>query len=411
MAREARARSRRRGVGSITSYNIKAGLRWRWQLRVPLDPELPEAGTRLAGRGGYATMEQADQALQDARKDIRDQRRVATSAGRPTIAAYAETWVSGLRLANSTVHGYRKIIRNHVAPALGSLRLDQLTATRLAKHYRDLAVDGRRDSKGLGAGLSSNTINKVHVLIGAMLDAAVDDGHLSVNVARKSRTVQAPTGKQIRAEQEEIVTWTAVELSDFLAWSRDVYRDELHPLWHLIAHTGMRRSEALALRWGDIDFAHLRVSIRRAADVTLSNVTKSTKTGSARVVDIDQATADVLRAERALRGSLSLDLARAGSYAFGLLDGTMRSPTSITERWRRRVRQAQSDIGTEHLKPLSIKGLRHTHATLLLELGIHPKVVQERLGHSNISTTMNIYSHVTPTMQRDAVERLSMLFS
>jgi integrase len=377
---------------------------------VPLDPEQPEAGTRLAGRGGYLTAEVADNALQEARKDIRDQRRIST-AGRPTISSYAEQWVDGLQLANSTVHGYRKIIRNHVSPALGALRLDQLTATRLARHYRELAVDGRRDEKARGSGLSANTINKVHVLIGALLDAAIDDGHLSVNVARKSRTVRAPTGKQIRAAQEEIVTWTAPELAAFLRWARDTHRDELHPLWHCIANTGMRRSEALALRWGDIDFTHLRISVRRAADVTLANTTKSTKTGSARVVDIDQATADILKAERALRGSLSLDLARPGAYAFGLVDGSMRSPTSVTERWRRRVRQAQAALGSEHLKTLSIKGLRHTHATLMLELGIHPKVVQERLGHSNISTTMNIYSHVTPTMQRDAVQRLSLLFS
>lgn len=402
--------SRRRGVGSITSYSTKAGTRWRWQLRIPVDHETPDGPTRLSGGAGFLTAEAADDALQAARRKIREQQRVS-SKGAPTVADYAEQWVSGLRLANSTVNGYRKIIRNHVTPQLGTLRLDQVTATRLARHYRELMDHGRNDTKGAGQPLSANSVNKVHVLIGAMLDAAIDDGHVSVNVARKSRTVQAPTGKQIRAAQEEVVTWTAKELRAFLDWNRDVYRDELYTLWSCFASTGMRRSEALALRWADIDQAHLKISVRRAVDVTQRNVTKSTKTGNARVVDIDQALADEFKALKSLRGSLSLDLARPNAYVFGDINGEMRTPTAVTERFRRRVRQAQTALGVHSIKTLTIKGLRHTHATLLLEIGIHPKVVQERLGHSNISTTMNIYSHVTPTMQRDAVERLSMLLS
>lgn len=75
-------------------------------------------------------------------------------------------------------------------------------------------------------------------------------------------------------------------------------------------------------------------------------------------------------------------------------------------RWDVRVRAMARDLGERSPKRVSLHGLRLTHATLLLELGVHPKVVQERLGHSSISTTMNIYSRVTPTMQRDAVERL-----
>lgn len=68
-------------------------------------------------------------------------------------------------------------------------------------------------------------------------------------------------------------------------------------------------------------------------------------------------------------------------------------------------------LGDDTVTPLSLHGLRHTHATLLLAAGVHPKVVQERLGHSDISVTMSVYSHVTPTMQRDAVDRLAALFS
>lgn len=377
-------------------------------MRVPVNPEHREDGDRQAGKAGYLTAEAADDALQEARKKLRDLGTIVRG-GPPSIGDYSLQWIAGLSLENSTIESYRKIVRNHVGPYLGSIKLDQLTATRLARHYRELSDHGRKDAQHLGEGLSANSVNKVHVVIGAMLDAAIDDGHIGVNPARKSRTVKAPTGKQIRAQRPELETWTAADLRRFLDWDRG--DDPLYPLWHLLAHTGMRRGEAVALRWGDVDLSGLRVSIRRAADITKRNAVKTTKTGNARVVDIDQETADVLRAWKGQRGALSLDLARPGAYMFANLEGEMRAPNEVGARWAYRVKKARLELGEEHVKHLTIKGLRHTHATLLLELGVHPKVVQERLGHSQISTTMNIYSHVTPTMQKDAVARLAQLLS
>lgn len=398
--------SRRRGVGSITSYKTKAGERWRWQLRAPIDPESPEAGTRLAGQAGYATMRAADAGLQDARRKLREHVRV-TAAGAPTIAVYAGEWLDGLRLEASTVQGYRRIVRNHVIPRLGATRLDRLTASGLSAHYRFLEREGRRDGKRTGEPLSASSVNKVHVVIGAMLDAAIEDGHIAVNVARKRRAVQAPTGKQVRAQRPEVETWTAHQLAAFLAWDRDVFDDDLFTLWHVIAYTGVRRSEALALRWGDIDMKHERVSIRRALDTARKGQVKSTKTGGGRAIDVDATTVAVLRSYKAVRGSIHLLHAHAEAYVFGNLNGDLRAPNEISRRWVYRVGAAQT-AGVE-LPRLTLKGLRHTHATLLLEAGTPAKVVQERLGHADIATTMNIYSHVTPTMQRSAADRFAEL--
>lgn len=400
--------SRRRGAGTIVEYPTAQGIRYRWILPVPVDPENADLGTRKASRGGYRTVKEADVGLRSALAD-RDQARKITTRSVMTVGVYAEQWVSVLTLEASTIHGYRKIIRNHVTPQLGGIPLTKLTATRLAQHYRALEQHGRRDNKQPGTGLSANTVNKVHVLIGAMLDAALDDGHVLTNVAKKRRTVKAPTGKQIRAERPEIHTWTAAQLTAFLVWDRDTYQDDLHPLWHTIAHTGLRRSEALALRWGDIDTQAGRISLRRAADTTRRDATKSTKTGTARPIDIDPETAALLKAWKAKRGSIALQLARADAYVFGDDNGRLRKPDDIGRRWTHRVTTARAALGADDLPPITLHGLRHTHATLMLGLGIHPKVVQERLGHSNISTTMNIYSHVTPTMQKDAVTRLAEL--
>ena len=397
-------RSRRRGRGALYRYKTKAGERWRWQLYVPVDPEQPDGEMRRTGAGGFRTMGDADDALRDAVKRLKAQEMFATE-GSPTVAAYAQQWLAGLRLEASTLRGYSNIIRNHVTPHLGNVRIDKLTATRLARHYRELESSGRRDGKRTGEPLSANSVNKVHVVIGSLLDAAIDDNLISHNPARKRRTVKAPTGKLIRANRPEIKTWSAEELHAFLHWNRTVFDDDLHTLWRTIAWTGMRRSEALALRWGDVDLRAGRVSIRRAADVTARNVAKTTKTGGARVVDIDAATVDVLRSYKAVRGSVALSLARPDAYVFANDRGEIRAPNEISRRWSYRVSKAQELL--EDLPRVTLKGLRHTHATLLLEMGEHPKIVQERLGHSTITTTMNTYSHVTPSMQRSAIDRLA----
>lgn len=396
-------RSRRRGHGSLLPYATKSGTRWKFQIYVPVDPEHPELGVRRHTRGGFATDEEADTAMQAALTKRRNAEKFNTTS--PTLEAYSTDWLKGLRLAASTIQGYEKIVRNHLVPKLGELRVDKLTATRIARHYRELETNGRRDGINTGKPLSANTVNKVHIVLGAILDAAIDDGLIATNPAKKKRTVNAPTGKQIRAQRPEIVTWSGAQLHAFLQWDRDELKDELFPLWRTIAFTGMRRSEALAIRWGDINFKTGKLSLRRAADVTARNKTKSTKTGAARVLDLDADTVSILKGYKAVRGSISLDLARAEGYAFGNDAGAIRSPNEISRRWAYRVGRAQDELDT--LPRITLKGLRHTHATVLLELGEHPKVVQERLGHSTITTTMNIYSHVTPTMQRNAIDRLA----
>ncbi len=396
-------RSRSRHAGSLGDYQTRKGRRWKFQIYVLIDPEKPELGEKRLTRGGFTDLEEAQAALTEA---IRKRARNEKFQGKtPTVGVYAEHWVSSLRLAASTIKGYRKIIRNHITPDLGRIRIDKLTATRIGSHYRELEKHGRKDEHGKGKPLSANSIHKVHVVLGAMLDAAIDDGLLSVNPSKKRRTVNAPKSSQVRAEKPEIVTWTGEQLGIFLTWNRDELKDELFPLWRLIAYTGMRRSEALALRWNDVNAKTGRVSIRRAVDTEDWTTTKTTKTGNARVIDVDADTLKVLASYKVARAEVSFELAKADAYVFGDDDGKLRSPDAMTSRWDRRMKWIVKVHKT--LPRVTIKGLRHTHATLLLELGEHPKVVQERLGHSTITTTMNIYSHVTPTMQKAAADRFA----
>ncbi|SJN37521.1 Phage integrase [Microbacterium esteraromaticum] len=399
-----RPRTRRRGRGSIQSYPTAEGKRWRYQIWVPVDPEQPDLGEKKFSRGGFATAADADAALQDALKQRDQQEKFGGKV--PTLGVYADAWVEGLKLADSSIAGYKKIIRNHLRPQLGHYPLDKLTPTRIARHYRDLEQHGRKDEQDKGGPLSANTVHKAHVVLGAILDAAIEDGHIATNPAKR-KAAKAPTTNQMRAEKPELVTWTADQLAALLAWDRDEKQDELFALWWVIANTGMRRSEALALKWNDLNTITSQISIRRAINTEDWTKTKTTKTGNARVIDIDAATVKVLASYKVARAELSFGLAKTDAYIFGDDDGQPRSPDAMTSRWDRRLKWAAKVKKFEHLPRVTLKGLRHTHATILMELGIPPKVVQERLGHSTITTTMNIYSHVTPTLQKNAVEQFA----
>ena len=244
----------------------------------------------------------------------------------PTIGEYADHWVAGLRLQNSTIQGYKKIIRNHLTPYLGTIRLDKLTATRIAAHYRALETSGRRDKPGYGKPLSANTVSKVHVLLAAMLDAAVDDGMILINPAKKKRTVNPPSSSQVRAQKPEIITWTGPQLQAFLTWNHEDLDDELFPLWRTIAYTGMRRSEALALRWSDLNFITGRIGL---AGPSTSPPQQHQDHQDRKRPRPRHRRRDARASSRpqADRGAISLGLARADSYVFGDDRGASVRPT------------------------------------------------------------------------------------
>jgi integrase len=197
------------------------------------------------------------------------------------------------------------------------------------------------------------------------------------------------------ARGAKINAWSDAELAAFLGATRD---ERLHVLWHTLAMTGMRRGEALALRWDDIDLEHGFISVSKSR-VGVDRVVRETPTKSdrARVVQIDPATIAVLRAHARAQLAELADAPEAleAHFVFTTAAGDPLIPCTVSHWFSRAV------VGAA-LPKLSLHGLRHTHATLLLQAGVPAKIVQERLGHRSITTTMDIYSHVTPGMDADA---------
>lgn len=395
----------RYGGGSVTKYTYRNKTRtvtkWRYQLHVTgLD-----SAKKLQGKSGFTTKKDAQAALRDAIKRLEEGKPMHSS--KKTLGAYTGEWIESRRLAASTLAGYRKIIRNHIDPHLGHYQITAITPTILNAFYKELQERGRKD-KQTGAPLSANSVNKVHALLSQILESAYGDDLVHENVAKKP-TVNPPRAKEIAAQKEEITVWSPAELTSFLQWDKESFGDDLYTLWLVYARTGLRRSEALALKWSDFNATQQTLAIRRAADSARAGATKPTKSGKARVLDLPQDVTATLKKWKSVRAQMAFEFGQADAFIFGNNTGGLRSPNEIGRRWTYRVKSAQESL--PELPRITLHDLRHTHATHLLAAGVHPKVVQERLGHSTISITLDLYSHLMPTTQRESVRQLEALYS
>lgn len=293
----------------------------------------------------------------------------------------------------SPVESYRRNVRVHVVPQLGDVPLQQLKPSRLNSFYADLLAGTNRRP------LSPRTVRYIHTILRRALQAAVRWGLVTRNVADQA---DPPSPKA--AAPRPMNTWSADELGRFLAAVRD---DRLYPLWLVLASTGLRRGEALGAYWTDLDLEAGRWQVRHtlvAVDHELQDSTPKTDQGR-RSVALDAGTVQVLRAWR--KSQLEEGLAWGPAWTdsgrvFTRGDGTDLHPERVSERFDRLMKASK-------LPHLTVHGLRHTHATLALQANVHPKVVQERLGHSSVAFTLDRYSHAIPAMQADAAEAVAAL--
>lgn len=404
---------RNNGEGGLSEYQTKAGTRYRITWREPIDPTGFTPGERQRSKGGFTDKRVATTELRKTLADIEEGRHVTTSG--LTVGEYASRWVDTRRIDPTTRAGYRRYIRLHINAHIGQLALDEVKVSTLAGLYRTLESEGRRSTGHLGEALSPNTVRKVHVLLGSILQAAVDDGLLLRNPARHPRA-EPPTARQIRDAQPEIHPWTADELDRFLGWADQQQTDQFRYLWTILGWTGLRAGELLGLRWGDVDLKASTIAVRRSRTLIRERGKEtieeesSAKSGRSRVVNFGPTTAAALRAQRGMLAEVDLRMvARDARVAARIDDRPLNY--GVLYKHLHRVIARHNRCSEPHLEVpvIGVHDLRHTHATLLLQAGVHPKIVQERLGHRTITITMETYSHVMPTMQEQAVAALEGL--
>ena len=308
-----------------------------------------------------------------------------------TVGEYLERWLKDYvrpNLAPRTAEGYEHILRKHLIPALGNITLIGLKAEHLQRYY----------SEKVAGGLSNMTVRHHHTVLHKALATAVGWGILSSNVAD---AVSTP-----RIQRQDMKTWDEEDVTRFLEAAK---RTQYYALFYTALFTGMRRSELLGMKWGDVDFVLSQLYVSRSLHCLKGGIIvfRPTKTAKGRrAIALSPSTFMVLSEHHqrcmakwaVLRVALTDD-----DLVFCHSDGKPYLPNTITHAWIKIVRRTG-------LKPIRLHDARHTHASIMLKQEVHPKIVQERLGHANIAVTLDTYSHVAPGLQRAAALRFDEAF-
>jgi integrase len=385
------------------------GSTWTYQFTVG---SARDGTRRTISKGGFARRKDADAALADALARYgKGDRRVLNRPSNQPLGDYLTGWLESRRptLKPSTLAGYEAVVRSWVVPHIGAVRLAEVTPTVLTKLYTHLRAHGgkptpaeRRQARifgrpAVGTPLGTRSVQSVHTVLHMALTDAVEQGLLQVNPTTQIPKRQRPTHRNRRQADKH---WDADEAARFLAATTG---DRLYPLWALLLDTGARRGEACGLRWASVDLDARLVTIKaNRVHAGRRVVEGTTKTDRVRTVDLDPRTTTVLRgwrkAQMAERLAAGPGYVESG-YVFTSEVGEPIRPDSLTYAFTKATRAAGvPDIG--------VHGLRHTAATLLLAAGVQPHVVQERLGHADISITLGLYSHALPKQRADAARLL-----
>jgi len=249
-----------------------------------------------------------------------------------------------------------------------------LTPTHIEAFEAALTRDGYVKGRKAGQGLAAQTVLHVHRTLSQALAHAVKTGVLFKNPAEQVRPPRPP--------RREIAILSKPEIATLLHAAGPLYLPIL-----VAVTTGVRRGELLGLRWSDIDLKGARLTVNQSLERLAGKTTfKSPKTaGSRRTITLPGITVEALRQHQGIRAAL----------VFAHPDGSPWDPDSLTKAFDKLVRECG-------VRRITFHGLRHTHISHQLMDGVHVKVVSERAGHANVTTTLSVYAAFIPTLQADA---------
>ena len=301
------------------------------------------------------------------------------------VADFLEVWKT--RVRPQTWQRYESYFRRQVLPTLGRVRLDGLTAQHFERLYAQLLSDG----------LSAQTVIHVHRVVHVALKHALRSGLVAYNVAER---VDPP-----RAHRTMMHTLSGDEARRFLVAASG---DRLEALYTLALTTGMRQGELLGLHWRDVDLGKRRLSVNvalhRLGGKFVFDEPKSAS--SRRSLELSVLAVEALRRHRVRQAQERLAAGERWVDLDLVFPNEVGNPINVSNLIPRSFHPLLEKAGVPRIR---FHDLRHTAATLLLEQGEHPKVVQEMLGHSQIGLTLDTYSHVTPGMHRKAADTFDRL--
>jgi len=298
-----------------------------------------------------------------------------------TLAEYLDRWLRTIKqsVAPTSWKRYEYAVANQLKPFIGGVRLAKVEPVHVEQLYVTLQANG----------CSPRVIQLAGVTLVAALEHAVSLRLLRFNPGRSIRKPLVPRG--------EMKVWDAANVALFL---KAAMSDRLHAMYVLALSSGLRQGELIGLQWPDIDFDGDAVTVQRSLEEISGKVRiKEPKTGKGHRIDLPQFAMEAMRDHRA-------DMLAEGNIAAPVFCAPEGGWLRKGNVYRRSFMPMVKAAGVPRIR---FHDLRHTHATLLLLAGENVKVVSERLGHASIKVTLDTYSHVLPSMQKAAAEKLQRL--
>lgn len=348
-----------------------------WEARITL-----EDGKR---KSFYAkTRQEAARKLAAA---LRDQEAgLPVVGGKQTVGQYLLSWLEAAKptIRERTWRRYESIVRIHIAPVIGSIAVTKLTAQQVQLLY----------AKKLEEGLSSTSVHHLHAVLHRAFDAALRLGVIQRNVLD---LVEVP-----RMRHHEMQTLSEEQAQHFLTVA---YGERLEALYVVALATGMRQGELLGLHWRDVDLDGASLQVRTTVHYTKAGYvfTEPKTKYSRRRIALSRIAVEALREHRTRQLTERLAAGSAWEDMDLVFPNTVGKPidgVNLVKYWFYPL------LKRAELPQIRFHDLRHTAATLLLGRSINPKVVSEMLGHSHVSVTLGIYSHVMPHMQQQAADAM-----
>ena len=307
------------------------------------------------------------------------------------FGAYLQEWLQIKRgqVSAQTWDTYCQIVRDYIEPALGSIRMREITPHRIQLFY----------NQKLNEGVGARTVQKIHLLMNAVFKSAVQSGITGRNPLDVVKTPKA-TSTEMKFLDENQVKKLLQTAKETDAWN--------YALLYLALVTGMRHGELLALKWEDVDFDRgtlaVKFSLKRIRGGGLVRKQPKTK-ASIRTIKLGAQTVEVLQGQkerlRTQQASVG-DLWEETDHVFPSSVGTPRDPSNVIKEFRQILKKAS-------LPKIRFHDLRHTAASLMLNNGVEVLAVSQRLGHAKPSITLDVYGHLMPSLQKEVAERMDSL--
>ncbi len=376
---------KQRGHGEGSIYQRKDG---RWVASITLENRKRK---QFYGKTRKEVQEKLRVALNEQRQGTLERQGTLATGPQQTLKQYLEYWLEDVHkpaIRLSSYMQYRGILDKHIFPLLGHIQVQKLTPQQVQSFY------ARKEKEGLALG----TIRTIHAVLHNALSHAVSINLVSRNV---SDVVNPP--RLVKHERHPLTIEQAQKLL------QHVQGHSLEGLITVALATGMRRGELLGLRWQDIHFDTKSLQIQR----TISRQRKKgivesepkTSRGRRNII-LPPFAIEALKEHRTRQLEVRLKVGSAweeSNFVFCNGHGGFLEPSQLHMMFRNLLKEAD-------LPQIRFHDLRHSAATMMLTMGVHPKVVQELLGHSSISLTLDTYSHVLPSMQQEAMDKLDALF-